>query len=87
MANTQAYDTATIRAVKGFTVQAPSYNSYSSAYYNASPVTLVKFFISPNFKLNLFGHKTLGNCDIHLERKISVIDEMKQDKILLKPKV
>jgi hypothetical protein len=33
------------------------------------------------------NHTQLGNCDSFMKRKILVINEMKQDKILLKLKV
>ncbi len=32
----------------------------------------------------VLGCVKLGNCDIHVKRKISVINEMKQDEILFK---
>ncbi len=32
-------------------------------------------------------HLAIGNCDIRVKRKISVLNETKQDEILFKPKV
>jgi hypothetical protein len=46
-----------------------------------------KYFYKLNLSLQVKLEFTIGNCDIFVKQKISVINETKWDEILLKPKV